>query len=44
MIRKRESFIQTPKDWKKFQLNNKSVALKIFFEAFNIKKTDLHTN
>lgn len=31
IIRKREIFIRTPKDWKKFQLNNKTIGLNILF-------------
>ena len=37
-------FLAHSKDWKKFELNNKKIALNILFIPYNTEKKALHTN
>ena len=32
------------KDWKKFELNNKSIALNILYVSHNTEKKDMHVS
>ena len=38
---KKIDFPSEQKDWKNFELNNKAVALNIFFVSFNTEKMEL---